>query len=784
MSRSPKNPKSRRPARRRGRPRKKRTAARRLRLRKLTVRIAALATFVAISWIGWEGLVVYLQFQSRHWDQPARVYAAPMELYAGRKLTPDALVEELETLGYRQASGGKIDGPAWWKQGSTLRVRTRSFRFWDAEQPSLTVQIDFDSAGIRQLRQADGSGLPVLRLDPLEIGSIFPAHGEDRLVLGPGEAPAGLLDALIAIEDRQFYSHHGIDLTSILRAAWANLRAGQIVQGGSTLTQQLVKNYFLDSRRTFGRKVREAVMAIWLDGLYAKEDILTAYVNEIYLGQDGQRAIHGFGLGSRFYFGRPLAELESHELALLVALIRGPSYYNPWRHPERARELRDRILRRLADKGFISAQQSEAGIASPLDVKPAGFRAGYHPAFLDLVRRQLASDYRDDDLTSTGLTVFTTLDSAAQRSAEQALSESIKRLAGQSDARSDMQGAAIVSQVQTGEVLAVVGGRKTGFDGFNRALEASRPIGSLVKPAVYLAAIEEGERNFASIIEDAPLEVPLEDGSSWAPGNFSGEYYGEVTLVRALAESLNLATVRLGMEVGVEQVRSLLQRLGATGDIRAYPSLLLGAVNMTPFEVAGVYATLASGGFRSPLRAVREVIGPTGTPLSRYPIAVQQAADPGDIHQLNRALIQVMRRGTGRSAASRLPRGLVTAGKTGTSDEFRDSWFAGYGGDNLAVVWLGNDDNSPIGLSGGRGALPVWADIMSELGGGDFISPQTSGVVDAWVDYGSGELAARGCGDAILLGLPQQARLPAKACGQERRSLSETVMDWLRHLGN
>jgi penicillin-binding protein 1B len=620
MSRSPKNPKSRRPARRRGRPRKKRTAARRLRLRKLTVRIAALATFVAISWIGWEGLVVYLQFQSRHWDQPARVYAAPMELYAGRKLTPDALVEELETLGYRQASGGKIDGPAWWKQGSTLRVRTRSFRFWDAEQPSLTVQIDFDSAGIRQLRQADGSGLPVLRLDPLEIGSIFPAHGEDRLVLGPGEAPAGLLDALIAIEDRQFYSHHGIDLTSILRAAWANLRAGQIVQGGSTLTQQLVKNYFLDSRRTFGRKVREAVMAIWLDGLYAKEDILTAYVNEIYLGQDGQRAIHGFGLGSRFYFGRPLAELESHELALLVALIRGPSYYNPWRHPERARELRDRILRRLADKGFISAQQSEAGIASPLDVKPAGFRAGYHPAFLDLVRRQLASDYRDDDLTSTGLTVFTTLDSAAQRSAEQALSESIKRLAGQSDARSDMQGAAIVSQVQTGEVLAVVGGRKTGFDGFNRALEASRPIGSLVKPAVYLAAIEEGERNFASIIEDAPLEVPLEDGSSWAPGNFSGEYYGEVTLVRALAESLNLATVRLGMEVGVEQVRSLLQRLGATGDIRAYPSLLLGAVNMTPFEVAGVYAHAA------------ESLPDSGSAgrRSRRHTSVEPGVDPGD----------------------------------------------------------------------------------------------------------------------------------------------------------
>lgn len=347
-----------------------------------------------------------------------------------------------------------------------------------------------------------------------------------------------------------------------------------------------------------------------------------------------------------------------------------------------------------------------------------------------------------------------------------------------------MQGAAVVTQVQTGEVLAVVGGRRTGFDGFNRALEASRPIGSLVKPAVYLAAIEQGERNFASMIEDAPLEVSLDNGTSWAPGNFSGEYHGQVTLVRALAESLNLATVRLGMEVGVERVRSLLQRLGATSEIRAYPSLLLGAVNMTPFEVAGVYATLASGGFRAPMRAVREVVGPAGAPLGRYPIEVEQAVDSGDTHQLNRALIQVMRRGTGRSSANRLPRNLVTAGKTGTSDEFRDSWFAGYGGDNLAVVWLGNDDNSPIGLSGGRGALPVWADIMAKIGGAGFVSPATPGVVDAWVDYGTGELAAEECGDAVLLGLPEQARLPAKTCGQQRRSLSETVMDWLRHLGN
>jgi penicillin-binding protein 1B len=738
-----------------------------------------------IAWVLWEGLVVYLQFERRHWDEPARVYAAPMELYVGRDMSPARLGRALTMLGYREASGDRVDGPAWWRKGGTLRVRTRPFEFWDGAQVARVVQIDFDDSGISRLRDAGGAGLPVLRLDPLEIGSIFPAHGEDRLALRPEDIPPRLRQALVAVEDRKFASHHGIDARAILRALWVNLRAGAVRQGGSTLTQQLVKNYFLDSRRTIGRKLREAVMSIWLEALYEKDEIFTAYVNEIYLGQDGRRAVHGFGLGSRFYFGRPLSELELYELALLVAVVRGPTYYDPWRHPGRALERRNRVIDAMSAEGLIPDREAGRARAQPLGIKPAGFRAGYHPAFLDLVRRQLRTDYRDEDLTTRGLRVFTTLEPEAQRTVEEVFSEGIGQLTGATAAVSELQGAAIVARVQTGDVTALVGGRDTGFDGFNRALEATRPIGSLVKPAVYLAAIETGGRHLASLISDEPVEVTLPEGGAWEPRNFSGESHGEVTLVRALAESFNLATVRLGLEVGVERVADVLRRLGAVRDLQPLPSLLLGAVEMTPYELAGLYATLASGGFRSRLRAVREVIGPDGEPLSRYPIEVDQAFAAGHVYELNSGLALVMSRGTGRTADGRRPPDIATAGKTGTSDDFRDSWFAGFDGDNLAVVWLGNDDNTPIGLSGARGALPVWADIMAGLGGGGIRTPPPAGVVDVWVDYTTGEMVTSECGDGVLLGLPEDTRLPVKSgCGPWRRSINEVVKDWLKRLGN
>jgi penicillin-binding protein 1B len=746
-------------------------------------RVLLLALVSMAVWVAWEGLTVYREFEGRRWSLPARVYANPVDLYAGRALDSDGLVALLTQHGYRSADGVSVRAGTWWRQGRSVRIKTRAFRFWDGPSPSRIVQLDFDGGGIRRIRTADGAELGVLRLDPVEIGSVFPAHGEDRIVLEPDQIPARLGAALVAVEDRRFHEHHGVRPAAIARAAWVNLRAGAVRQGGSTITQQLVKNYFLDNRRSLGRKIREAVMALWLDALYDKEDILTAYVNEIYLGQDGERSIHGFGLAARFYFGRPLAELDLSELSLLVALVRGPSWYNPWRHPERARARRDLVLDILVDQGVAETAEASAARSRPLGLTSPGERAGYYPAYMDLVRQQLAADYRQQDLDSAGLQVFTALEPALQRHAGAALSERLAALERERPELSGMEGAVVVTRPQTGEVLALVGGRRAGFDGFNRALRAARPIGSLVKPAVYLAAIDSGRYHLASTLEDAPIEVPLDDGSVWRPRNFSGEGEGEVTLLKALAESLNLATVRLGMDVGLPNVIETLRALGVERDIAAYPSLLLGALELTPVEVASVYGTLAAGGFRTPLRAVREIVDAEGEALERYGLAVRAAGTQPAVSQVNRALEVAMTRGTGRSAGARLPGGLTTAGKTGTSNELRDSWFAGFSGDNLAVVWLGYDDGRPGGLTGATGALRVWTELMREIGGRSFDPPAVPGMAEVLIDYDTGELVTAGCGDPVAVPVPEDARLAVRAgCGVRSKNLAERALDWLKRL--
>ncbi|MGI9264705.1 MAG: penicillin-binding transpeptidase domain-containing protein, partial [Gammaproteobacteria bacterium] len=429
-------------------------------------------------------------------------------------------------------------------------------------------------------------------------------------------------------------------------------------------------------------------------------------------------------------------------------------------------------------------QDADKARNSGLSLARAVDRRGYFPSYLDLVRRQLEKEYKREDLASEGLTVFTALDPAIQRNAGQALTDSIDALSSKTPALANLNGAVVVTRVQTGEVQAIIGGRKSIAGSFNRALMAERPIGSLVKPAVLLAAIESGRFSLASMVLDEPISVPLQNGDVWNPGNFEGDGEGEVTLVGALVRSLNLAIVRLGMDVGTDKLVSVLKRLGIKREIQPYPSLLLGAIDLTPFEVAQLYSSLANSGFHTPLRAVRDVVDAQGNSVRRYGIDLSQAASPADIQQLNSGLVQVMSIGTGRSAARNLPKGFVTAGKTGTSDQFRDSWFAGFSGDNLAVVWLGHDDGAPTGLTGGTGALQVWSHLIAAIGGSGYKPLQTEGVVDVWVDIGTGELVTEGCGDAVLLSLPEETRLKvSQDCRPENANLAEKVMDWLRRLG-
>jgi len=704
------------------------------------------------------------QFQGRRWTLPAQVFAAPLELYVGAPLSMNDLIEELARLQYR--AGAKADRPgSFRRQDDRIDIALRATRFADETRAAQMLSIVAGARSIEALRDAAGHDMPVLRLDPLLIGSIFPTHGEDRIVVTPAEVPALLPAALKAVEDRKFDTHHGVDPLAVVRALWIDLRSHQIAQGGSTLTQQLVKSYFLDSRQTMGRKLREALMAMALEAHFTKADLMNAYINEIYLGQDGDRAVHGFGLASQFYFGKPLGEIDLAELSLLVALVRGPSYYDPRHHPERALARRNLVLKLMADLNVISAQDAASATAGPLGVTTRAAGA-YYPSYLDFVRRTLRRDYQETDLTQEGLKIYTSLEPRAQDQAEQTLDRELTRLERSRRAtNASLDGAIVITAPASGDVIAIVGGRRIGYSGFNRALDAARPMGSLVKPFVYLTALETHRYNVASIVQDAPLDIRMPNGTHWRPVNFTRQTYGPVPLVRALAESLNLATVALGMDVGVTHVAQTLQRFGLERAPAQVPALLLGAVNATPVEVAQLYSGLASGGYRTPLRAVRAVISAAGQPLKAFPLELSPIAQPDVVFEVEQMMQQVMQRGTGRPGRSVLPADVVVLGKSGSTSDLRDSWFAGFSGSHLAVVWVGYDDNRPTGFTGAAAALAIWAHVLAGLGTSSWSAAMPDSLTDVALDYMSGLQLEGNCADAntIHMAVPVSTQLAKKA---------------------
>jgi len=707
-----------------------------------------------VAWVVHLDGVVREKFEGRRWAVPAHVYARPLELYVGLRLEPKRLLEELKTLGYRRRALAQQPGTYQYKAG-VFTIVSRPFQFWDTKQASLRFRLAIRKGKVSTLQQAAARvDLPLLRLEPVMVGSIYPSHHEDRIPVKITDVSSYLVSALVAIEDHDFFVHHGVVLRGLVRAFFANMRAGKAVQGGSTLTQQLVKNFYLSSERTLRRKLVELVMALLLEIHYDKEEILEAYINEIYLGQQGPRAIHGFGLASQFYFGRPLRELEMPQLAMLVGMIKGPSFFNPRRHPERATERRDLTLREMAAQGFIGEQEYQLAQQAPLGVTKTPLNQGSgHGAFLDLVHRQLRRDYLDEDLRSEGLQVFTTLDLGVQEAAERAVESVLKRLdSSQDEGSGQLQAAVMVTNVGDGEVLAVVGGRDTTYAGFNRALDAQRQVGSLIKPAVFLTALAQPDRyTLATLIDDGPLTWKSAGAPDWSPQNYDEKFHGQVALYRVLAQSYNVATARLGLELGLESVLETLGKLGIERHLKPYASTLLGAVTLTPLEVTRMYHTLASGGFRFPLRTVRAVLTEDGIPLKRYGLELQQRFQPEPVYLLNTALQRVVSQGTGRGLVAMIPAALNIAGKTGTTNDYRDSWFAGFTGNRLAVVWLGRDDNQPVGLTGASGALRVWGDMMRRLPLVPLKLVQPSQVVSVAIDMKSGLKAGAGCQSVIEL---------------------------------
>jgi penicillin-binding protein 1B len=599
--------------------------------------------------------------------------------------------------------------------------------------------------------------------------------------------PKELVQGLIVIEDHQFYQHFGVSWRGIFRAAWVNLTTGQLRQGGSTLTQQLVKNFYLTSERTFSRKFREMIMALLLEFHYEKADILEAYLNEVFLGQAKNRAVHGVGLASQFYFGVPAAELSVEQSALLIGLVKGASYYNPRRYPKRARARRDLVLDEMLGAQVITPDVHAAAVTRPLGVLDnPSYNTNYYPAYINLVKRQLRVDYKEVDLRSEGLRLFTSLDPTVQHAAEIALQNHLEVLEKRFPSTEGVQGAVVVASAQHGEVLALVGGKQLRYQGFNRALDARRQIGSLVKPALVLAAVESRDYHLASVVSDEPISITLEDGTLWTPTNYDNESHGDVTVLKALEMSYNQSMVRLGIDIGVQRVMSALNRLGLPETPSAVPSLLLGAIEASPFEMTAVYQTIANHGFSNPLKAIRAVLTATGEQLSRYDMSIDQSFDEADINQVQFALTHVMSHGTGRSFLNQLP-DLRVAGKTGTSDGQRDAWFVGFNQDYVVAVWVGFDDNRPTPFTGSSAALPVWTDIMRRLNAKSFEILPAPELEFAWINPAEQAISAENCPDAIYVpirksSLPTDISRCAAAQQSPIKRVKEGIRGWLKKI--
>ncbi len=659
------------------------------------------------------------RFGQLQWQIPTRVYARPLQLAPGMAMDARTLKTELDAASYRE-DGGEQPG-TYAREGGRFTISSRGYIDVDGRVPARRVQVVLADGRVSSLRDpVSRQGLKAARLDPARIATLYGQKQEERRLVRLEEVPELLVTGLQAVEDRDFSRHRGIDLSGIVRAVWLTVRSGgQTRQGGSTLTQQLARSGLLGIGKevTLSRKFNEILFALILEARYDKRTILEAYFNQVDLGQRGSQAIHGVAAGAEYWFGRDLNSLTTEQVALLIGLVKGPSWYNPRRNPERAKDRRDYVLAKLLETNLIDQAEYKRALAAPLGVTatPGMAAANRFPAYVDLVRRQLARDYPESALQGAGLTVLTGMSPSAQAYAEGAVTATLKSL--ENKRRPPLQAGLVVTDVHDGDVLAVVGGRNVSEHGFNRAVEAQRPVGSLLKPFVYLLALAQPDSwSLASWVDDSPVTVQLGKNRRWTPANADNRSHGSVRLVDALAHSYNQATVRVGMKVDPERLGDLLRVLAGI-KAEPNPALILGATDQSPYAMAQLYQFLASGGEIQPLHAVRGVLDPEGKLLKRYDKAPAPAQEGDSVaaNLIGIALQQVVSGGTGRQLLGDGLGRLQSAGKTGTSNDGRDSWYAGYTGDHLAVVWVGNDQNEQTGLYGATGAMRVWSGIFTRL---------------------------------------------------------------------
>ncbi|ASM96819.1 penicillin-binding protein 1B [Vibrio vulnificus] len=675
---------------------------------------AGLALVAVLIFVGiYLDSVVKQRFEGQLFQLPTVVYARIQTLYAGENVSRPELQKELDILNYRKVSQPRYPGE-YSSSSSKIELIRRPFEFVDGPEADRHVMLHFDASSLTRIQSLESKGdLGYLRLEPKMLGMLEKDTDEQRLFLRREQFPEIMVDALLVTEDRDFYQHDGVSPLAIARAMFVNLKAGRTVQGGSTLTQQLAKNLFLTQDRTLWRKVREAYIALILDYRYSKDRILEAYLNEVYLGQSGNQAIHGFGLASRYYFGQPIQELRIDQLAMLVGMVKGPSYYNPVRFPERTKERRDLVLRLMMQQNMLTASEYDQATSRPLDIQDVPRIASRQPAYFQQLSMELREKVGEAFQGEMGLRVFTSLDPISQDKLEKAISKKVPELG--KVAGNELEAAAVAVDRTSGEIRAMVGGKRTGYDGFNRAINASRPIGSLVKPAVYLTALEQPEKyTLATTLQDTPLSLKGSKGSVWEPRNFDRQFRGDVPLYQALAKSLNVPTVRLGMQLGIDQVSDTLARLGVNrNEIRPVPSMFLGAFSLTPLEVAQMYQTLTNSGRKAPLTALRSVVDLEGHVLYQSLPKSSPAVNEQAAWLTTYAMKQGVAQGTGRYLQNQFAWAAL-AGKTGTSNDSRDSWFVGVDGREVTTIWLGRDDNQPTKLTGASGALRVYAEYLKQ----------------------------------------------------------------------
>ncbi|WP_152083497.1 bifunctional glycosyl transferase/transpeptidase [Enterobacter oligotrophicus] len=642
------------------------------------------------------------------WQLPAAVYGRMVNLEPDMPISKNEMVKLLQATQYRQVT--KMTRPGEFTvQAKSIEMIRRPFDFPDSKEGQVRARLTFDGDRLETIENMDNNRqFGFFRLDPRLITMLSSANGEQRLFVARNGFPDLLVDTLLATEDRHFYEHDGISLYSIGRAVLANLTAGRTVQGASTLTQQLVKNLFLSSERSYWRKANEAYMAVLMDARYSKDRILELYMNEVYLGQSGDNEIRGFPLASLYYFGRPVEELSLDQQALLVGMVKGASIYNPWRNPKLALERRNLVLRLLQQQQIIDQELYDMLSARPLGVQPRGGVISPQPAFMQMVRQELQAKLGDKVKDLSGVKIFTTFDSVAQDAAEKAAVEGIPVLKKQRKL-SDLETAMVVVDRNTGEVRAMVGGAEPQYAGYNRAMQARRSIGSLAKPATYLTALSQPNMyRLNTWIADAPISLRQPNGQVWAPQNDDKQFSGQVMLVDALTRSMNVPTVNLGMALGLPAIVDTWQKLGVPKDqLHPVPAMILGALNLTPIEVAQAFQTIASGGNRAPLSALRSVIAEDGSVLYQSFPQAERAVPAQAAYMTLWTMQQVVQRGTGRQLGAKYP-GLHLAGKTGTTNNNVDTWFAGIDGREVVITWVGRDNNQPTKLYGASGAMSIY----------------------------------------------------------------------------